>query len=475
MPQRQSKNQNQNKSQARAASGPNSKDDWAAPLPQANAAERTILGAILMDNNAIFSATNKVSVDDFFSDAHKRLYTGMISLSATQVPINMVTLCDELHKRSQLEFVGGAAYIASLSDGMPGLVNVGHYAKIVRDKALLRSLIYATQAIQLQAFEASDPPLDIIDKALHRLLSMMSEQGNEALPATWAEAVTGAMNEIIGAIQNPGSVMRLNFGIPKLDDMTAGLRREDLVLIVGGTSHGKSTLAQQLAVLADTQNFKGIIFSAEMSKEALAKRELSHTSNVPLYQLRRPELIRNPQAVINDLMFASAKEMKRKLLVIDHDITPSCVWSISEMVHQTQGLDFIIVDYDQLVVREALSRGDNEFAEQARFVADALELAKRLRVCFILLCQPRKMDQDVASGKRAPRIEEIFGSSAVANTAHHVLWIIRRFFQKQMNKEHESEAAVYILKARNDKAGSVEIGFDPDRVIFMNDPLGTIA
>jgi replicative DNA helicase len=244
-------------------------------------------------------------------------------------------------------------------------------------------------------------------------------------------------------------------------------------LIVGGTSHGKSTLAQQIAVLADSQTYKGLIFSAEMSKEAIAKRELSHTSEVPLYLLRRPEKIYSPQAIIDKLMYAAAEESKRSLLIVDHDITPSRVWSISEMVHKSQGLDFVIVDYDQLVVREGLSKHDNEYQEQARFVADALELAKRLHICFILLCQPRKMDVDVASGKRAPRVEEIFGSSAVANTAHHILWVIRRFFQKQMNVENEGEAVVYILKARNDKAGHVDIGFDPERVLFVDEPPGT--
>jgi replicative DNA helicase len=278
------------------------------------------------------------------------------------------------------------------------------------------------------------------------------------------------MDEIIEGIRNPGQVMRQTSGIPKLDEMTAGFRREDLVLIVGGTSHGKSTLAQQIAVESDNAGYKGIIFSAEMSKKAIAKRELSHTADVPLYLLRRPEKIHSPDSIIRKLVYAAGEESKRKLLVVDHDITPSRVWSLCEMVHKSQGLDFVIVDYDQLVIREGMGRGDNEYAEQARFVADALEMCKRLKLCFMLLCQPRKLDQDVASGKRAPRVEEIFGSSAVANTAHHILWVIRRFFQKQMNVENEGEAAVYILKARNDKAGHVDIGFDPDRVIFVNDP-----
>lgn len=440
------------------------------PLPSTLDGERAVLGAAILNGDSLSTVLQALDVGDFMFPGHQAVFTALLDMSRDGAPVELASVIERLGERRVLAAAGGAAGVAALIDGVPNKLNVKHFADVVKGYSRRRALIHAANAIQQEAFAGNEPVQSVIEAAAKTMMELMSAQGNDAMPATWASAISGAMDEVIGGIRNPEQVMRLLSGIPKLDEMTAGLRREDLVLIVGGTSHGKSTLAQQYAVHADNAEYKGLIFSAEMSKEAIAKRELAHTAEVPLYLLRRPERIHQPQVIIEKLLRAAAKEMKRALLVVDHDITPSRVWSISEMVAKSQGLDFIIVDYDQLVVREGLSRHDNEYAEQARFVSDALELAKRLHVCFILLCQPRKMDVEVASGKRAPRIEEIFGSSAVANTAHHVIWVIRRFFQKQMNKEHEGEAAIYILKARNDKAGHVDIGFDSDQVLFVNDP-----
>lgn len=264
--------------------------------------------------------------------------------------------------------------------------------------------------------------------------------------------------------------MRFNFGLPRVDDFTAGWRRQDLNLLVGMTSHGKSLLAMQGAVNADKAGYKGIIFSAEMSKEALAKRELAHTADVPLYVLRRPEMIHYPDMIMGKLTEAAAIESKRKLVVVDRDIKPCRVWSLCELVHRSSGLDFVIVDYDQLVIRAGLRGRDDEFRAQAEFMAEALALTKRLNICFILLCQPRKVDEDVARARRPPRVEQIFGSSAVANTAHNILWIMRQYFTHGMDPAYEKLATAYILKARNDKTGKVDHGFDPDRVLFTNEP-----
>ena len=130
------------------------------------------------------------------------------------------------------------------------------------------------------------------------------------------------------------------------------------------------------------------------------------------------------------------------------------------------GLNFVIVDYDQLVIRAGLQRSDDEFRAQAEFMADTLALTKRLNICFVLLCQPRKVDEEVARGRRPPRVEQIFGSSAVANTAHNILWIMRQYFTHGMDPVYERSVTSYILKARNDKTGKVDHDFDPNTVLF---------
>lgn len=437
------------------------------PLPSSQEAERAVLAAGLLDNESLLTINEAVGAEDFFFQPNRTIFLAQMALAAAGKPVDLVTLIETLQRNGDLEKAGGGAYVASVIDLQPKVQNVKHHAAIIRENAKRRRVVHLCHALQESAMEGADKAGAILERGAQEFLALMSSDGSNATVHTWREAVVGAMEEIVGSIRDQGSVMRLNFGIPALDEATSGLRRQDVILVVGQSSHGKSLLALQLATNADTHGYKGLIFSAEMSKEALAKREIAHAAGIPLYWLRRPEHIHHPDKVIADLTRGAALEQSRKLKVIDRDIKPSRVWSLCELVHRQEGLDFVVVDYDQLVVRAALHGRDDEFKAQARFMADALALTKRLNICFVLLCQPRKVDDEVARGKRAPRIEEVFGSSAASNTAHHVLWVMRKFFQTGMDPAYERDAKVFILKARNDKAGHVDIGFDPDRVLFV--------
>jgi replicative DNA helicase len=438
-------------------------------MPHSADAERAILASGLLDNKAVLEAANHVTSEDFFLPQNQLIFAASQALIAEGRPVELVEVVDFLQRQQKLEAAGGAPYVASITEGHAKVSNLAHYAKIVKEHARRRQIIRLCARFEEAAMTGQQTGTELLQEGAGEFLSMMSQEGAASLPSTWESASISAMDEVIGAIRYPGNVMRWNFGIPKLDAFTGGWRRQDLNLLVGMTSHGKSLLAMQGGVTADDAGYKGLIFSAEMSKEALAKRELAHTANVPLYLLRRPELIRHPDSVIADLTEAVSTERKRKLLVVDRDIKPARVWSLCELVHRSSGLDFVVVDYDQLVVRAGLRMRDDEFRAQAEFMADALALCKRLNICFVLLCQPRKVDEDVARGRRPPRVEQIFGSSAVANTAHNILWVMREYFLHGMDPVYEKLAVAYILKARNDKTGSVKFGFDEDRVLFTEE------
>jgi replicative DNA helicase len=430
---------------------------WPAdkPVPNNPDAERAVVAALMLNPEYLPAIVLHLSEDQFFDQRHRKIFRAELLLAAQQRPIDILTVTALLEQQGELESVGGASYVASVIDGVPHVQNVAHYAAIVRDAAVRRNFITVCDEFQSAAETGRESGNKLLERGCSKFIEMLSAEGNSALHSPWRDAVTAAMGEIVESFHDPGSVMRLKFGIPGLDEITSGLRRQDLVLIVGQTSHGKTGLAMQLATNADSSGYRGLILSAEMSKEALAKRELAHTARVPLYQTRRPELVRDPKRLLDMLTEAAASEAKRRLVVVDRDITPLRVKVLCELVRCTSGLDFVIVDYDQLVVRAGLKRPEEEFAHQARFVSDALALAKRLNICFILLCQPRKVDHDVARGKRNPRVEEIFGHSAAGNTAHHVLWVMRRYFQKDMDPAFERDAVVHVLKARNDKPASV--------------------
>jgi replicative DNA helicase len=444
-----------------------SADKMEKPLPHDPEAEKTILACGILDANSIPLIAQQVSENDFFLEKNRKIFLAQKHLAAAGQPTELVALCDCLKRRGDLEYVG-ADYVASLVDGAVRVRNVQHYTGIIREKALGRSMIHLCHNLEEKLFGDEAIPHKLLESGTKDFLGLLSRDGDAALPSSWREAVMLAMEEITQSIRKPGSVMRLRFGLRDLDEVTSGFRRQDLVLVVGQTGHGKTTLVMELAANSDSCGYKGLIFSAEMSRENLAKREIAHTAKIPQYFIRRPELIHNPDSVLEILTEAAATETKRKLTVVDQGITPERVWAFTELTHRTSGLDFVIVDYDQLVVRAGLRRNEDEFAEQAKFVATALDVAKRLNICFILLCQPRKVDADVARGQRIPRIEDIFGSSAVANAAHHVLWIVRHFFQKGMDVQYERDATAYILKARNDNARGVELEFDPDAVLFKD-------
>ena len=441
------------------------------PLPNNIDAERAVLAAGLLDNAAVVEAANYVKREDFFHESNRLIFTTCQELSAEGTPVELVTVVDALKRKGKLEASGGAPYVSSLTDGFPKITNLPHYAKIIKDAARRRAVVYACMKLEEAAMQGQESAPKILEQGATEFLSLMSEEGAATMPSTWAEAVASAMDETIDAIRFRGNQLRMFCNIPKIDDATAGFRRKDVVLIVGATSHGKSLLASQFAVTADDAGHKGIIFSAEMSREALVNRELAYTADVPMYLLRRPELIHSPDSVIRDLTEAAAKESQRNLLIVDQDVTPKRIWSLCEMVKRSKGLDFVVVDYDQLVIRAALGNREDEFKAQARFMADALAMAKRLDLCFILLCQPHKLDDDVARGNKPPRVEQIFGSSATANTAHHILWVMRKYFTSGMDKQYEGHTSIYILKARNDWTGKLEIGFDYKKIRFVNNPV----
>jgi replicative DNA helicase len=438
----------------------------APPLPNDLGAERAVLGSILLDNAIAPEVYSLVSAGEFLLTSHQKIFRAMQALSLADRPIDQVTLLDQLGPEN--EEIARMDVLGQTVAGLPKSRNFAQYAKIVREKALLRRLIYFTEGLQKEAMNGGGGrgAKLLLERSVRELLTMLSTGQASGMPVSWKESAYAALEGIGKAIDTPESVMRINFGIPTLDDYTSGLRRKDLVLIVGQTSHGKTLLAMQAATNADSAGYRGLIFSAEMSKEAVVSRELAHTAGIPLWYLRRPEKAPDGRDMMRRLTNALMKESERNLLLVDQDVRQERVWALAEMVHRTSGLDFVVVDYDQLVIRAGLRSREDEFASQARFVNQALEFAKRLDICFILVCQPRKVSEDVARGKANPRIEEIYGSSAVANTAHHVLWVVREFFQKGMKREYERKAKIYILKARNDRAGSVEIDFDPKQVKF---------
>jgi len=378
----------------------------------------------------------------------------------------LITIIDSLRSNGDLERSGGAGNISSLTDGIPSIFNVPHYAAIVRNKSRLRNLIHWSESLKQRAFSEENDAEQLIESAISEILSIADDDGGLVEARPWKEVAASAMGEVERAMLNPEQVRRIHFGLADLDDMTGGLYPKEVVSIVSQTSHGKTLLAAQAAFQADQDGFKVLIFSAEMRAEDIALREIAYKAGVKFYFVRRPEKLTS--AEYERLVVASERE--HSLQIVDRDVTPLRIWAMAEAAKRNYGLDLVIVDYDQLVIEAGInpdSDDDNVFRQQRAFMFSAKKLAERLDINFMLLSQVRKLSPTVLKGAQ-PHLDDVWGDSSVRNTPQVILWLCRDFLIHGLDKRYERMAKVYVLKSRNSCTGLVSLEFDPEMVRFTD-------
>lgn len=436
-------------------------------LPMDVDAEKSILGAILLDNSYAPKAFSSLKPEEFFIDGHRAIYEAMQLMTGEGIPIDFVTLSSHLQTKGQLERVNGSPYISALSDGMPRVSNIGHYVKIVKAKSLLRNLIHTAYEVEKAAFLEEGAPEEIVEKAVQSLLALSSGIGGPLI-RSWYDVSQSAFNKIQTEHDFPENATRINTGITDLDRQVEGFRKKEFVVIVGPTSHGKTLLAQQLAVQAEEDGNRGLIFSAEMPGEQVVARQIAYDARLDFWKIRNPERLSDEE--LSALKSASGK-MRSKLTIVERDITPANIWGISEAYKKSKGLDFIVVDYDQLVIEAGIDPDEDEegfFRHQRNFNLEAKRVCERLDICFILLSQLRKVPGRVAQGGK-PTIDDIYGDSSIRNQPHTILWVIRQFFFHGFKAEFERKATVYVVKSRNGRVCRVDLTFDQNRVRLVNE------
>src|SRR5881392_3834034 len=242
------------------------------PLPNNLDAERSVLGAILLDNHALNPAIEHLRPEDFFLDQHRRVFTQMISLGEGQQAIDLVTLTDELHCKGELEASGGAPYLASLADGMPRVTNIEHYARIVKEKAILRNLIHATHNIQQRAFEGEDGADAILDNAESSIFALAEDRARAGLLPI-KDIVRDNFERLERIFREGKSITGIPTGYIELDKLTSGLQPSEVLILAARPSQGKTALALNLMEnIAIRGGHPVAMFSLEMSKESLLQR-----------------------------------------------------------------------------------------------------------------------------------------------------------------------------------------------------------
>jgi replicative DNA helicase len=424
-----------------------------APLPQNTEAERSILGAILLDNNALNAAIEKLRPEDFFHEHHRRIYLQMIALGEAQQAIDLVTLTDQLHRRGELEASGGHAYIAQLVDGVPRVANVEHYARIVKEKSLLRGLIHATHAIQRQAMEMEEDADAILDRAESSIFQLAEDRVRTGLVGV-RDVVRENFERISQIFSEGKRITGLSTGYHQLDNLTSGLQPSELIILAARPSMGKTALALNIAEnVAVRGNHPVAIFSLEMSKESLLLRLLSADAQIDSHKFRTGHLSREDGGKIP----ISLRRLSEAPLWID-DMGAATVTEMGAKLRRLKrdkGLALAVVDYLQLI--SARGRFGNRNEEVSSITRGLKGLAKELKVPVLVLSQltraPERED-------RRPQLADLRESGAIEQDADVVIFIHRpNAFKPDELPEERAKTELLIAKQRNGPTDRIHFVF----------------
>jgi replicative DNA helicase len=432
-------------------------------LPHSLDAEKSVLGAILIQNDAFNAAAELIDSRDFFRDAHRRIFDKMVVLSERGQPIDFITLKEELARGGDLEQVGGPAYITSLADGVPRSTNVEHYARIVKEKSVLRSLIFSANRIITHAYEGeqeADLLLDQAEKAIFEIAEDRIREGFVPL----RELVQGSFATIEQLQQHKGAVTGVPSGFEALDYMTSGFQAGDLVIVAARPSMGKTSLvlniAQHVGHLGGTVGF----FSLEMSRQQLFLRMLTSEARIDAHKFRGGFLTEKDYGKLSHALGVLAE------MPIYIDDSPAI--GVLEMrakarrLTAAHGLKLLVVDYLQLM--QGRGRFENRQAEVASISRSLKALAKELGVPVLALSQLSRAPE--ARGEHRPQLSDLRESGALEQDADVVLFIYRpEVYEKEQTKpEDEGIAEIIIGKQRNGPIGSVKLSFLHQYTRFEN-------
>jgi replicative DNA helicase len=425
------------------------------PLPNNLEAERSILGAILLDNHALNAAVEKIRSEDFFLSQHRQIFERMIQLGEKQQAIDVVTLMEDLSRRGELEAAGGIAYLSQLADGLPRVTNVEHYARIVKEKAVLRSLIFSASAIQEQALAAGDDADVILDRAESVIFQLAEDRVKVGLIGV-KELVRDNYERLEKIFSEGRRITGLTTGYPGLDNETAGLQPSELIILAARPSMGKTALALNISENVALRLREPVaVFSLEMSKESLLLRLLASEARVDAHKFRTGHMNRDDWGKVTGALTNLADAP----LWID-DSASSTVMEIgakARRLKRDRGLSLLVVDYLQLVVPTHMGRGTNRQEEVSSISRGLKGLAKELKVPVLVLSQlTRAPERD----DRKPQLSDLRESGAIEQDADVVLFINRpNFYKTDLPEEDRAKAELIIAKQRNGPTGSMNFVF----------------
>jgi len=444
-----------------------------AGLPANIDAEKTILGAILLDNSFHSEAAEKLEADDFSLDSHRRIFLRMSDLMNEQRAVDIVTLSHELSRYKEIESVGGVAYLASLTEGLPLRPVIEDYVRIVKDKSLLRRLMLICSAAIARAADQSETALEVIGAAETALLEV-SERGVSGGLVALDRIVADSFGSIDNLYNNSRAVTGLETDFTKLDENTSGLQKGELIIIAARPSMGKTAFAINIAQnAAVNHNAIVAVFSLEMSKESLLRRMLASQAWVDQRALQTGFIRRED----HDKLVRGLEQLVESRLFIDDTagISLAEMRAKARRMRQTLGgLDLVVVDYLQLMSATLPSAGGKRYENRTQEVSAISRglkaLAKELDVPVVALSQLSRASERRGDDKR-PMLSDLRESGSIEQDADVVMFIHREAYynrDEEMSESDRAKSEIIIAKQRNGPTGTVHLNFISRYTRFEN-------
>tara|TARA_B100001013_G_scaffold329832_1_gene244399 strand:- start:276 stop:1643 length:1368 start_codon:yes stop_codon:yes gene_type:complete len=431
--------------------------------PQSLEAEEAVLGAMMIDDAAANKAIGLLkSSHYFYKEAHKKIFEAMLILSEESNPIDTVSVSNELKKKKSLKSVGGLYYLTGLVDKVPTAANIETYASIVKEKGILRDLISASHYMSKKAFESGEDVATILDEAEQSIFNLTQQKDNKLFQHI-QPILTQAIQNLEKMQSKKGSVVGIPSGIIDLDNVTAGFRKSDLIVIAGRPSMGKTALALSIARNAALESkVPTAIFSLEMSSDQLAQRLLSSEARIDGQKARTGRL---QTARWKDVVIASGKLADAPLFIDDTAaLSILDLRSRARRLKREENIGLLVVDYLQLM--QGPRRSENRQQEISYITQSLKALAKELDIPVIALSQLSRAVES-RTNKR-PVLSDLRESGAIEQDADLVIFLYRPFVYDDKKVEEKGLAYLIVAKQRSGPTRTVKATFIDTYARFEN-------
>lgn len=429
-------------------------------IPHNDEAERSVLGASMLDERALIDVAEKVKAEDFYKKNHQEIFTAMMQLHKENKPVDALTVSEELSKRGVLEMVGGRAYVASLASDVPSIANAGEYAGIVAEKSLLRQLILASDDVMSKSYSDEAAAETMLDYAEQQIMDIARGRQNRSIVAI-SDILLDNMELINERSKTKGQITGVPTGLIDLDKKTSGLQKSDLIILAARPSMGKTAFSLCVAKNAAAKGNSVMIFSLEMSKEQLTQRFLAMEAMIDASRLRTGDLNAEDWKALSK---AADSLDKAKIYIDDTPNVPLMeMKNKCRRLKEKEGLDLVIVDYLQLM--ESGGRVESRQLEIAALSRQMKQMARELDCPVIALSQLSRASEKRTDNR--PVLSDLRDSGAIEQDADVVLFLYRDEVYNP-DTEKPGECEVIIAKQRNGPIGTVEVRWLAPYTKFVN-------